>query len=156
MTEPRWLTPQEQEAWMFMVALIFRVPAALDSQLQRDADLTHAGYVVLAILSESKHRKLRMSDLAAQASTSQSRLSRIVAKLEAAGFVRRYMSPEDRRAVIAELTEAGMAKVVEAAPGHVEEVRRLIFDRLTPEQVAQLAAICKAVDGWFGHSPAHD
>jgi DNA-binding MarR family transcriptional regulator len=148
MTEPRWLSSEEQEAWRFMVALMFKVPAALDSQLQRDEDITHAGYMVLAMLSESKERRLRMSDLAAAAGTSQSRLSRIVARLEEGGYVTRRMSPEDRRAVIAELTEAGMAKIAAAAPGHVEEVRRLVFDRLSAEQVSQLAAICRSMNGW--------
>lgn len=88
-----------------------------------------------------------MTDLAAAASTSQSRLSRIVSRLEKQGFVTRSMSAEDRRAVLAHLTDAGMAKIVAAAPAHVETVRSLVFDRLGQDQVTQLAAIGQALLG---------
>jgi DNA-binding MarR family transcriptional regulator len=145
MTETRWLTPPEREAWLGLAALMFTLPAQLDSQLQRDEDLTMAGYMVLAMLSERPERQLRMSELAAVSSTSQSRLSRIVGRLEREGFVRRSMDPEDRRAVLAHITEAGMAKITAAAPGHVAAVRAAVFDRLTEDQIDQLSAIGKAL-----------
>jgi DNA-binding MarR family transcriptional regulator len=147
MTEPRWLDGQEREAWLALAAMMFTLPAALDSQLQRDEDLTLAGYMVLAMLSESAEKQMRMTELAAAASTSQSRLSRIVSRLEQQGLVTRTMAAEDRRAVLARLTDTGMAKIVAAAPGHVEAVRSLVFDRLDRDQVAQLAAIGQAVHG---------
>lgn len=145
MSGSRWLDEQEREAWLSLAAMMSVIPAALDSQLQRDEDLGMADYMVLAMLSETGSRKMRMSDLAALASTSQSRLSRIVSRLEQKGFVSRTMAPEDRRAVVAHLTDQGMAKVVQAAPGHVEAVRSLVFDRLTDEQVGQLAGIGRAL-----------
>ncbi|MCG2623645.1 MarR family transcriptional regulator [Arthrobacter sp. I2-34] len=145
MSEPRWLDGQEREAWLSLAALMFVLPAALDSQLQRDEDLSMADYMVLAMLSETGDRQMRMSDLAALASTSQSRLSRIVSRLEQKGFVSRTMAAEDRRAVVAHLTDHGMAKVEQAAPGHVEAVRSMVFDRLTDEQVGQLAEIGRAL-----------
>lgn len=145
MTEPRWLDGQEREAWMALAAMMFTLPAALDSQLQRDQDLTLAGYMVLAMLSESAEKQMRMTELAAAANTSQSRLSRIVSRLEQQGLITRTMAVEDRRAVLAHLTDAGIAKIVAAAPGHVETVRSLVFDRLDLDQVAKLAAIGQAV-----------
>jgi DNA-binding MarR family transcriptional regulator len=147
MTDPRWLDGQERAAWLSLAAMMFTLPAALDSQLQRDEDLTLAGYMVLAMLSESPEKQMRMTELAAAASTSQSRLSRIVSRLEKQGLVTRTMAAEDRRSVLAHLTDAGMAKIVAAAPGHVETVRSLVFDRLSRDQVAQLAAIGQAVLG---------
>lgn len=121
------------------------LPGALDAQLQRDSELTHFGYFVLAMLSEEPERSLRMSDLAARAGASPSRLSHVVARLEKHGWVRRAPSASDGRSNIAELTEAGYQKVVETAPGHVERVRALVLDALTGTQVQQLGEICGAV-----------
>ena len=89
MDEPRWLADEEQQAWRPFAALLFRLPAALDAQLQRDAQLTHFEYMVLVSLSEAPDRALRMSDLAAMASGSLSRLSHVVSRLERRGWVRR-------------------------------------------------------------------
>ena len=152
MAEPEWLTPVEHDAWMALAEVLFVLPAALESQLQRDADLAMADYMVLVMLSECEDRRMRMSELASSASTSQSRLSRIVARLEAAGYVTREMATDDRRAVIATLTESGLAKLVAAAPGHVAQVRRLVFDRLTPAQVLSLTEIAGALTHPDDHS----
>jgi DNA-binding MarR family transcriptional regulator len=141
----RWLTDAEQRTWRRLAAVTSLLPAALESQLQRDADLTHFGYWVLAMLSEAPDRSLRMTELADMSHGSPSRLSHLVSRLEEQGYVRRERVGEDRRGYLAVLTEAGHAKVVAAAPGHVEEVRARVFDRLTPTQVEQLDDICRAI-----------
>jgi DNA-binding MarR family transcriptional regulator len=151
--ETRWLTDDEQYAWRRLAAVTMLLPAALESQLQRDADLTHFGYWVLAMLSEAPSRSLRMSELAAMSNGSQSRLSHLVARLEDHGWVRRERAGEDGRGFLAVLTESGLAKVVETAPGHVEEVRSLVFEVLTPEQVTQLGEICGAVMDRLASAP---
>lgn len=145
MDEPRWLTDEQQQAWRRLVTVLFKVPAAMEAQLQRDAALTHMGYLVLSTLSERDDRRLAMSKLAKQATASLSRLSHVVARLEAQGWVRRERDPEDGRVQIAVLTESGYAKVVDAAPGHAEAVQQLIFDRLTPAQVRQLVKACDSL-----------
>lgn len=145
MQEPRWLTPEEQDAWRQLAALLTRLPAALDGQLQRDAQLTHFGYWVLAMLSEAPDRSLRMSELAAQANSSLSRLSHGVTRLVAQGYVRRHRACDDGRGQVAVLTDAGFAKLEAAAPGHVEAVRRLVFDPLTPEQVCALGTLSRTL-----------
>lgn len=137
----RWLDDEEQAAWRQLAAVITRLPAALDAQLQRDADLTHFGYWVLAMLSEAPGGSLRMSELAARANASLSRLSHGVGRLEKPGWVRRERSPDDGRGSVAVLTEAGRAKIEAAAPDHVAEVRRLVFDGLDAEAVRRLAEI---------------
>jgi DNA-binding MarR family transcriptional regulator len=142
MDEPRWLTDEQQQAWRRFVSVLFKLPAALETQLQRDAGLTHMGFLVLASLSEEPDRRLAMSKLAKKATASLSRLSHVVARLEAQGWVRRERDPEDGRVQIAVLTDAGYRKIVEAAPGHAEAVQQLVFDRLTPHQVKQLAKLC--------------
>ena len=145
MTEPRWLSDEQQQAWRRFVQVLIKVPAALEAQLQRDAGLTHMGYMVLSTLSERDDRRLAMSRLAKLASASLSRLSHVVARLEAQGWVRRERDSEDGRVQIAVLTDAGYAKVVESAPGHAEAVQQLLFDRLTPAQVRQLARLADAL-----------
>jgi DNA-binding MarR family transcriptional regulator len=145
MDEPRWLTDEQQQAWRRLVEVLVKVPAALEAQLQRDAGLTHMGYMVLLFLSERDDRRLAMSRLAKAASASLSRLSHVVARLEAQGWVRRERDPEDGRVQIAVLTDEGYAKVVESAPGHVEAVQQLVFDRLSPAQMRQLAKLSDAL-----------
>jgi DNA-binding MarR family transcriptional regulator len=143
--EERWLTPDELQTWLSYVATTTLLEAALDRQLQREASMSHAYYQILAMLSDSPRRTLRMSDLAAVTQSSQSRLSHAVSKLERNGWVRRSPCPDDRRSTLAQLTDAGMVALAEAAPGHVRAVRRHVFDRLTPEQVGQLREIFATV-----------
>src|SRR3954468_20490136 len=145
MGEPRWLTDEEQKAWRRFVEVLVKVPAALEAQLQRDAGLTHMGYMVLFTLSERDDRRLAMSRLAKLASASLSRLSHVVARLEEQGWVRRERDPDDGRVQIAVLTDAGYAKVVDSAPGHAEAVQQLVFDRLSPAQVRQLVKLADAL-----------
>jgi DNA-binding MarR family transcriptional regulator len=140
-----WLTAEEQAAWRSVVALLIRLPAAIEAELQRDADISQFEYLVLSGLSEAPDRTLRMSDLAAMASGSLSRLSHVVSRLESRGWVRREACPGDGRFINAVLTDDGWAKVVATAPGHVAAVRRLLIDVLTPEQLRELGAISDEV-----------
>jgi DNA-binding MarR family transcriptional regulator len=145
--DTRWLTKDELATWVRVVAVLELLPNALDAQLRRDADLTNFDYYVLAMLSEAEGRTLRMTALAAQTNAALARLSHVVRRLEERGLVERVPCPEDRRATNARLTQAGMAKVVEAAPGHVANVREHVIDALTPEQVQQLGDIADALLG---------
>nr|WP_281386490.1 MarR family transcriptional regulator [Jiangella mangrovi] len=107
--------------------------------------MPHAYYIILAMLSEAPNRELTMSQLAKMVSSSPSRLSHAVAKLEQAGWVRRRKHDTDGRTTLASLTDDGFAVLAAAAPGHVEEVRGILFDPLTPEQVEQLGDIVSAI-----------
>jgi DNA-binding MarR family transcriptional regulator len=140
-----WLTDEQQAAWRPFVALLLRLPAVLDAQLQRDAGLTHFDYLVLSGLSEAPGRTLRMSELAATASSSLSRLSHVVSRLESKGWVRREPCPGDGRYINAVLTDAGWDKIVATAPGHVAAVRELLLDALSQEQFKELGAISTQV-----------
>jgi DNA-binding MarR family transcriptional regulator len=141
----RWLTAEQQQAWRRFVAVTMLLPYELDAQLQRDAGLTHVGYWVLAMLSEAPGRALRMSELATRSTASPSRISHVVTRLEGLGWIRRDRSSEDRRGMVAMLTDAGYAKVVDSAPGHVETVQQFVFDALTDDQVRQLDQISAAL-----------
>jgi DNA-binding MarR family transcriptional regulator len=137
----RWLDDEEQRAWRSFLRAASAIDEALDRQLQRDAGMPHAYYQVLAMLSEAPDRTLRMSQLAGLTTSSASRLSHAVARLEERGWVRREKHPTDRRGALAVLTDDGWDAVRAAAPGHVEAVRQALFDRLEPGQVGQLRAI---------------
>ena len=126
-----WLTDEQQAAWRPFIALLLRLPAALDAQLQRDAGITNFDYLVLSGLSESPSRTLRMSELAAIANSSLSRLSHVVSRLEARGWVRREPCPGDGRFINAVLTDEGWQKVLATAPGHVAAVRELLLAPLS-------------------------
>lgn len=141
----RWLDEDEQRTWRSFLATSELLYAALGRQLQRDAGITHASYIVLAMLSEAPDRSLRMSDLAVRANSSPSRLSHAVARLEARGWVRREPAPKDGRGTVAVLTDAGWQMLADTAPGHVTAVREHLFDQLTQEQVRALGDICSTV-----------
>jgi DNA-binding MarR family transcriptional regulator len=136
--ETQWLTSPERDAWLGLVRVMTTLPAALDAQLDRDAGLNFFEYTVLAMLSEQRSRSLQMSELAAVSNSSLSRLSNVVKRLEQRGLVRREADSRDRRCIRAVLTESGMRTVVQAAPRHVEAVRDLVIDALSPVQLRHL------------------
>ncbi|WP_434062036.1 MarR family winged helix-turn-helix transcriptional regulator [Actinotalea lenta] len=141
----RWLTEDELQAWVRLVAVVELLPGSLEQQLRRDSGLSHFEYYVMAMLSEAPERRLRMTALAARSNATLSRLSHVVSRLEDRGLVERAPCPADGRATNAVLTEAGWRAVEAAAPGHVEQVRRTVLDALEPQQVDQLRAIAGAI-----------
>jgi DNA-binding MarR family transcriptional regulator len=143
--EPRWLTSEERAAWMTLMGVFMRLPTALDAQLLRDAGISHFEYGILAGLSETPDRTLRMSTLAVLAEGSLARLSQAVGRLEKRGWVRRSPDPTDGRYTLATLTDEGWDKIVASAPGHVANVRTLVFDALTKAQVRQLQEIGRRI-----------
>jgi DNA-binding MarR family transcriptional regulator len=142
---PRWLSAGEQHTWRDAIEAWQWLLAAVDAQLQRDSGLPLAYYEILVRLSEAPDRSLRMTQLAEASSSSKSRVSHAVARLEERGWVRRADCPTDRRGQIAMLTDQGFAALSAAAPGHVEQVRTVLFDALTPEQLRQLDGISAAI-----------
>jgi DNA-binding MarR family transcriptional regulator len=141
MTDVRWLEKDQLNAWMKFVAVVELLPGVLDTQLQRDAELSHFEYFVLAMLSEAPNHTLRMTALAASTNATLPRLSHVASRLEKKGYVERTPCVEDKRATNAHLTEAGFAKVVATAPGHVATVRENVIDPLTADDVADLDRI---------------
>lgn len=142
MAEPRWLTDEQQHAWRRLAAVLLKLPVELDRQLQQDADMTHFEYWVIAMLSEAPERRLQLKELAQRINSSASRLSHVMRRLEERGWVRRETNRDDARANDAILTGEGLDKVVATAPGHVETVQHFVFERLTDDDVADLARVC--------------
>jgi DNA-binding MarR family transcriptional regulator len=142
---PKWLTASEQHAWRAFLVASQLVDERLDRQLQRDAGMPHAYYAILVGLSEAPGRSVRMSELARRLRYSQSRLTHAISSMERNGWVERSDCETDRRGQVASITSAGTAALTAAAPGHVAEVRSAVFDRLSGEQIAQLAEICTQI-----------
>ena len=147
MTDDRWLTADQLSAWKNLIAVVELLPGALESQLRRDADLSHFEYFTMAMLSEAPERTLRMTALASLTNSTLARLSHVVSRLEKRGFVRREPCADDRRATNAALTSDGWAKVVATAPGHVATVRQNVIDPLTATDVVHLDRIMGRILG---------
>jgi DNA-binding MarR family transcriptional regulator len=144
-TEVRWLTTEEQRIWRSFLVGVQTLLSTVEGQLQRESAIPFGYYEILVRLSEAPDQSMRMSQLAEASTSSKSRLSHAVARLEERGWVERLDCEADRRGQFARLTDAGFAALAAAAPSHVEQVRRSLFDRITPEQASQLSAIMTAV-----------
>lgn len=148
-------TPDELETWSAVATLLEWLPVALDSQLQHDSGISHFEFGILFTLSEAEARTLRMSELASFANSTLSRLSRAVSRLERRGWASRRPDPDDGRITVATLSDSGHAAMRAALPNHVDLVRRLVFDAVTPAQARglresahRITAAIGARDGW--------
>ena len=145
MRDEPWLTNEQQRVWRAFLRMSGQLNERIERDLQQAAGMPHAYYLILAMLSESPGRCLRMNQLADVVRASQSRVSHAVARLEESGWVQRHQAPGDRRGQIAELTDAGFERLVEVAPSHAETVRSIMFDPLTGEQLADFGDICDTI-----------
>jgi DNA-binding MarR family transcriptional regulator len=151
--DTRWLDEEEQRTWRGFITASRLFWDRVERQLQQCAGIPHAYYEILVRLSEAPDHTLRMSQLASTSLSSRSRLSHAVARMEESGWIRRLPYPDDRRGALAQLTEEGMERLRAAAPGHVEEVRSLLFDALTPAQVVALREISDALTAKLSDTP---
>jgi DNA-binding MarR family transcriptional regulator len=126
--ETRWLTPPQQRDWRAFVDGSVRLLDVLDQSLKSGHGLSLAEYEILVRLSEAPDKKLRMAQLAAEASQSRSRLSHTCTRLESKGLVRRETCPSDKRGVLARLTHAGFTMLEHASHDHVNTVRDFFID----------------------------
>ena len=139
-TDPEWLTEDEQRAWRAQVGLTILLYRQLDRDLA-PFGLSVSDYEILVALSEAPERRLRMTELADAITQSRSRLSHQITRMETRGLVRRDACEGDKRGMFAVLTPEGLATIEQVAPAHVESVRRHYMDWLSP---AQMAAITEA------------
>jgi len=149
-TDVRWLDEAEMEAWRAYVIGSELLRQQLNRELQDRHGLALVDYEVLVRLSEQEDHQMRMSQLAGMVASSKSRVSHQIARLEAAGLVRRRGCTNDARGVYAELTDRGAEHLRDAAPTHVHGVRRHLISLLTASEQAMLAAIFERVLGHLG------
>ncbi len=139
--DTRWLTSEENRIWRGFVEATGRITTQLSDSLKRSSDLTMDDYEVLVHLSESEPQRLRMTELSHLLLHSQSRLTQRIDRLTDKGLVTREKCPEDRRGTFAVLTDQGMQAIVEAAPQHVRDVRRVLIDLIEPHERAVVADV---------------
>jgi len=144
----RWLDEREQRAWRAFLRMSQELELRLGRELQAESGLSAADYAVLVPLSEAPDGRLRPYELQRILVWEQSRLSHQVSRMQKRGLVRREECTEDGRGAFIALTDDGRNAIESAAPGHVEAVRRLVFDRLTQAQVAALHQLAtRVLDG---------
>jgi DNA-binding MarR family transcriptional regulator len=137
-TDVRWLTADEQVVWRAFLDVSRLMTEQMNRQLSEESGMSLPEYEILVALSEAPERRLRMSDLADRVISSRSRITHTVGRMEERGLVHRVACLDDGRGVLCALTDAGFAALEAAAPGHVETVRSLMFDPLTPAGVDAL------------------
>jgi DNA-binding MarR family transcriptional regulator len=103
-----------------LTGLLLKLPQALETDLRQRAGISHFEYLVISVLSESEGRTLPMGDLATLASSTPSRLTHTVERMEARGWISRRRSPDNARFTLARLTDEGFAFLADVAPGHVD------------------------------------
>lgn len=143
--QPRWLNAEEMRAWRAYVVGAALLDAQLNRDLQEEHQLTLADYELLVRLSEAPGGQMRMSTLAGQVGSSKSRISHQIGRMEKAGLVRRQECPDDRRGVLAVLTNHGQEVLRRAAPTHVRGVRDNLIDLLSDQERLALSEIFERV-----------
>ena len=149
----RWLSAGEQRAWRAWLDAHAALSARLNKELQANSGLSLSDYDVLVHLTDVPERRLRSFELGDSLQWEKSRVSRQVARMAERGLVAKEEVPEDGRGAYVVLTAAGRKAIEEAAPAHVELVRRLLFDGLTADQVRTLETIAGSVVARL-HAPA--
>ncbi|WIM68606.1 MarR family winged helix-turn-helix transcriptional regulator [Corynebacterium breve] len=144
--EARWLNDEEQEMWRAMLATFRKINRAMDETLLAGSDLSSSEFAVLVTLSEAEDCQLRLRDLCLGLDWDRSRTSHQITRMERRGLVTKRKSPGDARGVVVSLTDEGMRRLEQAAPEHVESVRRLVFDHMHQDDVASLKRFMKGVE----------
>lgn len=145
MTEPRWLSDTEMRAWLGYRRMRRLLDLRINRDLAADAGLSEQDYDVLSILSELPDPAIRVGELSERLLWTRSGLSRHLGRMEQRGLVTREDDPDDARGTVVALTETGRGAIRDAAPGHVDSVRRHLIDRLTPAELRALGDIAEKV-----------
>jgi DNA-binding MarR family transcriptional regulator len=141
----RWLTDGQQRSWRAFLLGVTLLTERIDRDLREKHGLSQAEYELLVRLSEAPQRELRMAELADSVKNSRSRITHTIRRLEDAGFVVRRACESDGRGVQAVLTDAGYAKLVAAAPDHVDTVRGSLIDVIDAEDLEAIGRAFTAV-----------
>ncbi|GAA2354625.1 MarR family transcriptional regulator [Nonomuraea africana] len=145
MADPRWLDDREFRAWLGYRRMRLLLDARISRDLHRDSGLSDADYDVLSALTSRDDRRWRLQELADRMLWSKSRLSRHISRMEERGLVIREECATDGRGAVIVLSEGGWRAIRDAAPMHVESVRRHLIDLLTDEQLETLGDIADLV-----------
>lgn len=150
---PAWLDDEEMAAWLPLMRVLHLLPQQLDRQLREQAGINHTYYMIMVFLSAQPDRAMTLSGLARAVAMIPSRLTHALGSLEGRGWVERRPCETDRRVQFAWLTDEGMRALEQAAPGHVAEVRRTVFDALDRRDLAHLRRIAEKIAAGLEEQP---
>ena len=136
------------QAFGVVLTAASRLERLLGAVMEHESGLSHPMFEVLLLLA-AKPEGAPMGDLSRSLVLTSGGATRLVDRMIEAGLVRRARSAEDKRVHVVTLTEAGSAKLVEAARRHAEEVDRHVFAVLPP---AQATAVVTALDTLSTHA----
>jgi DNA-binding MarR family transcriptional regulator len=145
MTEVRWLDERQERAWRALQSMQMRLNARLAAELAEVSDLSHSDYKVLVALTDRPDGRVRLYELAAALGWEKSRVSHQIARMAERGLVAKDKCGDDRRGAFAVVTDLGRAAIEAAAPHHVETVRRLFVDPLTPAEIEALGSAAQKI-----------
>ena len=149
--EVRWLDEREERAWRALQFMQMRLDARLASELAAVSDLSYSEYTVLVALTDRPDGRMRLFELATTLGWEKSRVSHQVARMVERGLVTKDKCGEDRRGAFVVATDRGLAAIEAAAPHHVETVRRLFVEPLTPAEIDAVGcAAQKSLDAMDG------
>jgi DNA-binding MarR family transcriptional regulator len=134
-----WLEGDQQRAWLAYIRVQMRLAYEMNRQLLADRDLSLPDYDVLTALSVADGGRMQVTVLAAHIGWERSRVSHHVRRMSARGLVTCGLSAADRRVTEVGLTGRGRQALEDAAPGHVDLVRRLFFGGLPDGLVRPLS-----------------
>ena len=140
-----WLDGHQQRAWLAYIRVQLRLAYEMNRQLLADSGMSLPDYDVLTALSVADRGRMQVTVLAAQIGWERSRVSHHVRRMSDRGLVACGLSAADRRVTEVTLTDQGRQALADAAPGHVDLVRRLFFDGLPAGLVSPLSEALESV-----------
>jgi DNA-binding MarR family transcriptional regulator len=140
-----WLEGDQQRAWLAYIRIQLRLAYEMNRQLLADSGMSLPDYDVLTALSVADQGRMQITVLAAQIGWERSRVSHHVRRMSARGLVSCGLSAVDKRVTEVTLTDRGRRALAEAAPGHVDLVRRLFFGGLPAGLVGPLGDALESV-----------
>ena len=146
MTEPRWLDETQQRAWRGLLVFVNRGLPQIERTL-KEQGLLVVHYSILVALSSAPDDTMRLTELADAANLSPSRLTHRLKTMMERGHVEITADEEDGRGKNATLTPSGRRLLEHVAPIHAEDVQRLVFDHLDPDETAALADALSKIAG---------
>lgn len=145
MDDVRWLDDAEQRAWRGLISGMTALERRLERELIERFDISMDDYAILVLLSESRDRRVRMSQLSSSALIPKPQVTYRIGRLEQRGIVTREPCSDDARGMWAVLTDDGYALLERAAAHHVQNVRELVLDQMSREEFLTLGRVMEAV-----------
>jgi DNA-binding MarR family transcriptional regulator len=145
MPEPPSLDPVQLGAYFALIEVSSLLRHAVEQQLREAGDLSYVQFQLLARLGDAPTGSHRMTDLADGVVYSRSALTYQAGLLEKAGLVTRSPASDDERGITVTITDAGRERLAQVFPGHIELVKHLLLEPLSPADVKALAGLLEPV-----------